>query len=80
MEKENKCVICGEEMTDIRKTCNAHPVREGRCCIFCDNMLVTPYRMTLAGMKSHDLLLNLVTALQENKDLYIKITLQDSKA
>jgi len=72
MEKD-KCVICGDAMPDIRRTANATPVREGRCCLTCDNMMVTPYRLALAGMKGQELVLNLVKSLQEDDNLNIRL-------
>ena len=72
-----KCVICGEDMPDRRRTCNAFPVREGRCCLFCDNMLVTPYRMALSGIKQHEMVFHLVKALHDNKDLTIRIIVEN---
>jgi hypothetical protein len=43
-----KCSICNVKIADRRLTCNAMPLNDGRCCIACDNMLVTPARIARA--------------------------------
>jgi len=37
-------------MVQNEPDCSAHPVNDGRCCIPCDNTVVTPARLRLLGM------------------------------
>lgn len=43
------CCICGDKIEDIRRSCNAQPVKKGRCCFNCDDLVVTPHRLMDVG-------------------------------
>ena len=67
-----KCVICGTEM-ERRQSCNPLPLREGRCCLFCDNALVTPYRMAMAGINMNANALHFAELLKADPTAMLKI-------
>jgi len=46
-KQKMKCVLCGKEI--VGRTHNAEPLRAGRCCKQCDELLAIPYRMMLGG-------------------------------
>ena len=56
MVKQMECVICGG-LIDIHPLSgwaggyNADPVREGRCCEYCDDNIVLPMRMRRAKIE-----------------------------
>jgi len=55
MEKEVNCSICLVRIRDDRKSCSAVPINDGRCCLACDNLIVTPVRIARAsGMTIED--------------------------
>lgn len=44
MEEENKeCVICRRKFKEYGN--NALPIIEGRCCDYCNNVIVVPFRI-----------------------------------
>ena len=53
-EQSMKCVICNEKITadpfGWEGGCNAEPVKEGQCCYYCDNNVVTPARLVQFGI------------------------------
>ena len=67
-----KCVICGAEI-EKRQSCNPAPLREGRCCLFCDNAIITPYRMAMAGFGKNSKALRLAYQLKEDPTAMLKV-------
>jgi hypothetical protein len=39
------CSICWAQI-EHRESCNAWPINDGRCCATCDDLIVTPVRIT----------------------------------
>jgi hypothetical protein len=44
--RKGLCVICGHRYE--LGGCDAMPIAEGRCCTRCDDLIVTPARLSLA--------------------------------
>lgn len=47
-QKKQICCLCGDEYTDWGH--NAQPVRDGRCCGYCNALIVIPMRMRRLGL------------------------------
>jgi hypothetical protein len=41
-----KCAMCNR-FTLERRSCNAMPIVQGRCCFTCDDLIVTPVRILM---------------------------------
>jgi len=52
-----KCCICKKEI-EIKKGWkegnNAYPIKNGRCCDYCNSMKVIPARLILNNLKKND--------------------------
>jgi len=53
--KTLKCCLCGTVIHDPRLSCDPYPVaQDGRCCSRCDDLKVTPARLTLKGIPEEE--------------------------
>ena len=54
MKNNDKCVICELDITPDpngwKGGHNARPVKEGQCCYYCNNNVVTPVRLVQFGI------------------------------